>query len=265
MTAISWSTRGNRQATADLNRPWPWPPEFYTAVQTYLVSPFGPRPARLLPPDPKAAAIAQVVSTKDELGRMVAEKPPLWAWAAVASSLLQQHNSLVPRLRDCASGYQPRPGAPLTGKAYASVTQQTAQRISENRVHLQGFLRGPVLTAFATNAADGRPIDPNTIWHIADRLMEYHAGFLAVAEVCLHTAVSPHATVLAQDTSTMAVCPLVSFAQFIVALCHRVAEARELMAHSRGRAITVDCPDLVIAFPRGLNERINAQIQRFTR
>lgn len=265
MTAIGWSTRGNRQTTGDLNRPWPWPPEFYTAVQNYLVSPFGPRPSRLLPPDPSAAAIAQVVSTKDELSRMVAEKPPLWAWAAFASSLLQQHNSLVPRLRDCASGYQPRPGVPLAGKAYAGISQQTAHRIAEHRVHLQGFLHGPVMTAFVNNSAAGRPIDPSTIWHIAGRLMEYHADFLDMAEICLHTAVSPSATVLAQDTSTMAVCPLVSFAQFIVTLCHRVAEARELMAYSRGRAITVECPDLVIAFPRGLNERINAQIQRFTR
>ena len=265
VTAVGGHTRGNPAAESDLTRPWPWPRELFVAVENYLVRPLGPTPRRVLPPDPNSAPIAQVVSTRGELDRLVARRPPLWAWAAFVSSLLQQHNRVISRLRDCASGYQPRPGAPLSATAYAGLASEATHRIAEHRVHLQGLLRGPVFAAFVNDATNGRPIDPSRIWHIADQLMGYHSSLLSTAEMCIHTPVARGATVLAQDTSTLVVCPLVSFAEFIVTLSHQVAETRELIAYSQGRPIAVDCPDLVIGFPRGLNERIIAQIKRFAR
>ncbi|MEZ5132843.1 MAG: hypothetical protein R2763_14195 [Mycobacterium sp.] len=46
-------------------------------------------------------------------------------------------------------------------------------------------------------------------------------------------------------------------------MCHRVAEARELLAYSRGRDISVDDANLIITLPTDLAERINAQINRY--
>ena len=47
-------------------------------------------------------------------------------------------------------------------------------------------------------------------------------------------------------------------------LCHRVAEARELLAYSQGNDISVDDANLVITLPQGLQEHINGQINRYT-
>ena len=259
--AVSWTIRMSRQPPVDLNQPWPWPPEFRSAVEN-LARVFGPRPKRLLPPDPKAASFAQVVSTKADLDRLLADKPPLWAWAAFASSLLQQRNSVVPRLRNCASGYQPRPGTPLSGHTYAGLARQTMLGIGEQLGHLTTFMLSPAFTALTADASGGNPVDPNAIPHMSSRLMEYHGNFISLAERCLQTPAEPEASVLVQDTWAAALCPLIGYDQFIVTLCHRVAEARELLAYSQGD-ISVDNADLIITLPRGLKEQVNAQINRF--
>ena len=234
----------------DLNQPWPWSPEFRAAVEN-LSRIFGPRPKRLLPPDPKAASIAQVVSTKDELDRMLADKPHMWAWAVFASSLLQQRNATVPRLRNCASGYHPQPGAPLSGQAYADLARQTMNAIAEQLGHLKAFMLSPAFTAVTQDASTERPDDPNAIRHVTSRLMAYHGNFLTLAERCLHTPVQPGATLLVQDMWAVALCPLIGYDQFIITLCHRVAEARELLPYSYRGDISVDNADLVITLPRG--------------
>ena len=253
--------RGSRGV--DLSQPWPWPPQFRDAVEN-LSRLFGPRPKRLLPPDPKAAPIAQVVSTKEELDHLLANKPQHWAWAALASSLLQQRNSAVPRLRNCASGYQPAPGTQLSGHAYASLARQTMQGISEHLGNLKRFMLSPAFTAVVNDASTGRPLDPGAILHVTNRLMQYHSNFLTMAERCLGTPVDPVATVLVQDTWSVTLCPLIGYDQFIVTLCHRVAEARELLAYSQGNDISVDDANLVITLPQGLQEHINGQINRYT-
>lgn len=252
-----------RQRAVDLKQPWPWPAEFRLVVEN-LTRPFGPRPKRLLPPDPKAASIAQVVSTKAELDRLLTDKPQLWAWAVFASSLLQQRNSAVPRMRDCASGYQPRPGTPLSGQAYAGLARQTMQGIAEQLRHLTTFMLSPAFTAVVNDASSGRPVDPNAIFHITNRLMAYHGNFLTLAESCLHTPADSGTRVLVQDMWAAVLCPLVGYDQFIVTLCHRVAEARELLAYSEGRDLSVDDANLVITLPGELKQRIDAHINRFT-
>jgi predicted membrane chloride channel (bestrophin family) len=106
-------------------------------------------------------------------------------------------------------------------------------------------------------------VDPNAILHVTNRLMGYHGSFLGVAERCLQTPVDAGVTVLLKDTSTLALCPLVSYDQFIVTLCHRVAEVRELLPYSHGREIAFESVTLELAFPRGLEERVRLQIARF--
>lgn len=252
----------NRRRALDLSRPWRWSPEFYHAAQ-YLARPFGPRPKRLLPPDPKAAPFAQVVSRRDQLDRLLADKPPLWAWAAFASSLLQRRNSVVPRLRNCAAGYQPRAGSPLSGRDYAKLARQTMNGIGEQLEYLTAFMLSPAFTSVVHGASSRSPVDPEAVLYVADRLMSYHATFLDMAERCLQTPIESSALVLAHDTSAVALCPLIGYDQFIVTMCHRVAEARELLAYSRGRDISVDDANLIITLPTDLAERINAQINRY--
>lgn len=245
-----------------LGLPWPWPAEFRSAVE-HLARPFGPRPKRLLPPEPSEAALAQVVSTPEELERLLADKPPLWAWAVFASALLQRRNAVVPRLRNCASGYQPRPGVPLTARAYADLARETTWEIAEQLRQVREFMLSPAFTAVVDDLSEGRTVDPDAILHATNRLMGHHGRFLGMAERCLQTPVLPTAMVLVKDTSALALCPLVSYDQFIVTLCHRVAEMRELMPYSHGREIAFEPVNLELAFPRGLEERLRLQIARF--
>lgn len=253
-----------RQSAVGLDQPWQWPSEFYHAAQTYLVRPFGPTPRRTLPPDPISAGLAEVVATKGELDRLLTDKPPFWGLAAFASSLLQQRNSVVDRLRACAAGYQPRGGTPLTAAAYAGLARAAIQQISAQSKYLVTFMSSPALTAVIHDASTGRG-DPDAIVDIAHQLMGYHSNFLGIAEQCLQTPVEHRATVLAYDTSTVTLCPLISYGEFIVTLCHRLAETRETLAYSGGRDISIETTTLAIALPRGLQERIEAQIERFGR
>jgi hypothetical protein len=244
-----------------LGLPWPWPDEFRTAVE-HLSRPFGPRPKRLLPPGPSEAVLAQVVSTPEELDQLLADRPPLWAWAVFASSLLQRRNAVVSRLRNCASGYHPRPGAPLTARAYANLARETTFGIVEKRRQVSDFMQSPAFTAVVDDVSARRPVDPNAILHVTNRLMDYHDGFLSVAERCLQAPIDPGATVLLKDTSALALCPLVSYDEFIVTLCHRVAEVRELLPYTHGREIEIGEAKLNLGFPRGLEERVRSQIAR---
>ena len=92
--------------------------------------------------------------------------------------------------------------------------------------------------------------------------MDYHGSFLGIAESCLQTPVDAGVTVLLKDTSALALCPLVGYDQFIVTLCHRVAEVRELLPYAHGREIEFGEAKLNLAFPRGLEESVRSQIAR---
>ncbi len=239
--------------------PWQWPADLRSGAEG-MSHKIDPTPKRILPLDTNGSEVAQVASTKEDLDCLLADKPPLWRWAVFTSVLLQRRNAVQPRLLNCASGYQPGPGFPLNGERYSQVARQAMNRIAELVQQVEQFMLSPGFTG--TLAGDGSDADPDSIVRIANRLMDYHSELLGEAERCVQTPVESEVIIFVQDTSALAMCPLVGYDKFIMTMCSRVAEMQELLPYAKG-GIVLDEAGLAIEMPDGLLAHIVAHIKRF--
>ena len=257
---VSWYSAGPPPNA--LEEPWPFPPD-YRAKAEALARPIDPTPQRVLPPDEKSAMIAKVETTREGLSRLMAEKPPAWPWAVFTSVLVQRRNALQRRLRDVASGYQPRPsGVELSGLDYTWVGHRALTAIIDAVGQLGQFMHSPGFKG--TFGTDEDSADADGIAELANRLMDYHEGLLAEAESCLQTQVQPDARVFVQDLGAFTLSPLVGFDQFIRTLCSRIGEAQDLLPYTNdGDVISLDDVTLAMDSPDGLADRIVAHIRRF--
>lgn len=256
---FGWAVYSVRQPQ-DLE-PWVWPSDFRAAAEE-MARRIDPTPKRVLPPDPKGPELAEVASTAEGLEHLLAEKPPLWRWAVFTSVLLQRRNAVQPRLRNCASGYQPGPGLPLDGQRYSGLAYQAMNDIADQVKQMEQFMLSPAFTGAFGTSGDEHDADADSIVHNANRLMDYHEDFLRKAERCLQTPVETVAIVFAQDTGAFAMCPLIGYDQFIITMCNRVAEGQELLPYARG-TVELDPASLTIDLPDGLMEQILEHIKRF--
>jgi hypothetical protein len=257
--------------TIGSDKPWPWPADFRSLAEG-LARPLDPTPKRLIPPDDKAAMIAQVATTKEALSRLIADKPPAWPWAVFTSVLVQRRNAVGDRLRRCASGYQPRTGtSPLSGLAYTQTAIGAMNGVADLVTQTEQFMLSPAFKgAFGDSGADtsadaDADADADAIVAIGNRLMDYHEAFLTQAETCLQTPVTSEVLPFVQDMGAFTLCPVLAFEQFIPTMCARVAEAQELLPYTRGdQVIALDDATLVMALPDGLTDSITAHTRRFT-
>jgi hypothetical protein len=264
LIGAGWTLYTAAQDKRDLERPWPWPPDF-RALAEGMARPIDPTPKRVLPPDEKTAMIAAVATTDDALARLIADKPPAWPWAVFASVLLQRRNAAQNRLRRCVSGYQPRAGsAALSGQAYSQLAYRTMNQIADLVAQLEQFMLSPAFTGALNVPGDESAADPGAIVGVANRLMDYHDEFLTQAETCLQSPVEPDVRTFVQDMGAFTLCPLVGYQQFITTMCARVGEAQDLLPYTRGgQVVALDDATLTISLPDGLTERIVAHTKSF--
>lgn len=254
--------------TTTLNQtlqPWPWPADMRAQAEA-LARPIDPTPQRILPPDDRAAMVAQVATTKEALDRLIADKPPSWPWTVFTSVLLQRRNAVQARLRNVVSGYQPSPGTPpLNSQAYSLIAGHALQNIVDNTVQLEQLMLSPAFTgAFGDpNDRGDSSADADAIVHVANRLMDYHEMFLTQAETCVQTPVEHELLVCVQDTAAAALQPLLSYDRFISTLCDRMGEAQDLLPYAHGGDVKLDDVTLTMTMPDGLSDRILAHIKRF--
>ncbi len=248
--------------------PWPWPPEFRARAES-MARAIDPIPERqsLLPPDERSSTIAKVATTKDALSRLISDKPPAWPWAVFASVLVQRRNAVQSRLRLRVSGYQPRPGiAPLSGRAYCETARTAMNNAADLVAQTEQYILSPAFTGAIGNAGQQSSADPDAIIAAANRLMDYHEGFLAQAETCLQTPVMPEARVFVADMGAFTLCPLLGYEQFIPTVCARIAEAQELLPYTKGdQVIALDDVTMTMEVPDGLTDHIVAHIKELTR
>ncbi len=258
-----WVLYHRNQAARPLE-PWPWPPDFRAQAEA-MARPIDPTPKRILPPDEKSAIVAKVATTSDALTRLIADKPPAWPYAVFTSVLLQRRNGVQARLRQCVSGYQPKPGlAPLSGQAYSQVAYRTMNEIADLVAQLEQFMLSPAFTGTLGRPDEQSGADADAIVSIAQRLMDYHQTFLSHAETCVQTPVQPDVRALVQDMSAFTLCPLMGYDRFIETMCARVGEAQDLLPYTTGGdVVALDDASLAMSLPDGLTERITAQIKRF--
>jgi hypothetical protein len=259
LAVFGWTVHSTRQPR-DLE-PWVWPADFHATAQG-MARPIDPTPKRILPLDAEESNLAHVASSAAGLGRLLAEKPPLWRWAVFTSVLLQRRNAVQPRLRNCALGYQPGPGLPLDGQQYSRLAWRAMNNIAELVKQLERFMLSPAFTGAFGTPENERDADADSLVHIANRLMDYHEDFLSEAERCLQTPVNADAVAFAQDRGALAMCPLVGYDEFVITMCKRVAEAQEVLPYAPG-TVALDPAKLTIDLPDGLMEQILKHIKRF--
>ena len=257
-----WAAYSKSRSMATEHEPWPWPPELRAQAEA-LARPIDPTPKRILPPDDKTAMIAQVATTKDALARLIAEKPPAWPWTVFTSVCLQRRGDVKTRLRNVASGYQPRPGNPLSGQEYCRIAGHAFQNMTDSIVQLEQFMLSPAFHGAFGTEGDEKSADADAIVGIANRLMDYHERFLAEAETCVQTPVEHEALVFVQDTAAFTLLPLMSYDQFISTFCVRIGEAQDLLPYTHGGTVWFDDVTLTMQIPDGLSERVTAHIKRF--
>jgi hypothetical protein len=252
----------SRLRSTGADQPWPWPPHFRTLAEG-MARPIDPTPKRVVPPHENAAIVAKVATTKEELKRLIADKTAAWPWALFASVLVQRRNAVTGRLRAVASGYQPRPGMPLSGLAYTHTAYQAMNAIADQVAQLEQFMLSPAFKgAFGDDVA--RAADPDAVAGVAHRLMDYHESFLAQAETCLQTPVESEVLTYVQDMGAFAMCPLLGFEEFIPTMCARIAEAQELLPYTEAdTVVALDDVKLKMEMPDGLMGRLVAQAKRF--
>ena len=260
---VFWMHYNKTTALNKTLQPWPWPADFRAPVEA-MARPIDPNPQRLLPLHEDAEQVAKVATTKDELTRLIADKPVAWPWAVFTSVLLQRRNAVQSRLRAVASGYQPRPGIPpIGGQAYSQIAWQALNDVADLVAQYEQFMLSPAFKgAFGETGTDSTA-DADAIVGVANRLMDYHKAFLAQAEKCLQTPVDREVLPFVQDMGAFALCPLIGYQQFIPTMCARISEAQEILPYSTGGTVLLDDVNLEISLPDGLMESINAQIDRF--
>ena len=252
--------------TTASDQPWSWP-EDSRSVAEGMARPLDPTPKRLLPPDDKSAMIAQVATTKEELERLIADKPPAWPWAVFTSVLVQRRNAVGDRLRRCASGYQPRAGlTPLSGRDYSQTAIASMKVVGDLVAQVEQFMLSPAFKGAFGDTGDESSADADAIVAVANGLMDYHGSFLTQAEACLQTPVTSEAMTLVQDVGAFSLIPLLSYERFIRTMCVRIGEAQDLLPYAKADGVVaLDEVTLTMELPDGLSDRIVGHIKRFNR
>lgn len=256
------TSRPSAARAPNIDQPWPWPPDFRAHAEA-LARPIDPTPRRVLPPDDKSAVIAKVATTPESLSRLIADKPPAWPWAVFTSVVLQRRNAVSTRLRNIASGYQPRRNeTPMSGWAYAHLAYRSMTAIGDLVAQLEQFMLSPAFRG--TFGSEEALADPDGIVAVAHRLMDYHDSFVVQSEMCLQTAVEPEVLVFVQDMGAFTLCPLVGYQRFITTMCTRIGEAQDLLPYTRGGdVVALDEVQLAMELPDGLTEQVVAHVNKF--
>jgi hypothetical protein len=257
--AAGWRSYSQSPTTA-LREPWPWPADF-RKIAGALARPIDPTPQRIVSAHEKSSEVAEVATTKETLARLIAEKPAAWDWAVFTSVLVQRRNSVQGRLRKVAAGYQPSTGrVAMSSRDYSTLAHAVCGAVADLGIQTNQFLLSPAMTG----AFEGSP-DTDAIVSAAERLMDYHKGFLEQAETCLQTAVDGEAGDFVEDMWALTLSPLVGFERLIATLCQRIGEAQELLPYAGGAPIAFDEVEMDTTPPDGdlLLKRLLAHMKRF--
>jgi hypothetical protein len=259
----AWVVYSRYTADRALQTPWPWPPDMRAAAEA-LARPIDPTPKRVLPAHEHTALVAGVATTRDELARLIADKPSAWPWALFTSVLLQRRQAVQERLRAVAGGYRPRAGMPqVPGRYYARIVSESLTAVVHITEQIDQFMLSPAFTG-AFGAVGSGTADADAIIAAAHRVMDYQASLLTEAEKCVQTPVEGDVLTFVQDAGAITMLPLLSFDNLISTLCDRIAEAQDLLPYADGD-IVLDTVFIRMEVPDGLSERIGAHMARFTR
>jgi hypothetical protein len=207
---------------------------------------------------PKAAAVAY---TAADLDTLLSDKLPCWRWAAFASVLVQRRAEVRSRLRDIELGYS----APSGERANSGpqVGRFVAERMDDLLVlvkQVEAFMLTPAFMGAFGDPSHESSADAEGIVHAANRLMDYHERFLALAERCRGLSAPSDYEELLGDLEKLMDVPLGSYRKFIDDFVERVGEMPEMLHYAHGGTVELDPVVLHMDVDDELLARINKQL-----
>lgn len=215
----------------------------------------------LQPPDASAEEpeVATIAYTAGELRELLTQKPPAWRWAAFASVLVQRRATVSPRLRDFDLRYvMPGGERVFSGPDVAGFVTDSMHELSRMVEQLEGFMSAPAFMG-VFGGHDEDAADADGIEHVANRLMDFHERFLALAERCRDLEAPSKYDGLVRDTTGLMGIPLDGFRVFIDDYLGLVNELPELVQDGEG--VVHEAITLHMALDDQLVMRINKQVR----
>lgn len=215
----------------------------------------------LQPSDASAeeSEVAAIAYTAGELRELLVQRPPAWRWAVFASVLVQRRAAVLSRLRDFVLRYvMPGGERAYNGPDVAHFVTDSMHELSRLIEQLEGFMAAPAFMG-VFGGQDEDAADTDGIQHVANRLMDLHERFLALAERCRDLEVPSKFDGLQRDATRLMGIPLDGFRVFIDDYVELVDSLPELIVDGDGvvhEAVTLD-----MNLDDGLVNQINKQVR----
>jgi hypothetical protein len=174
--------------------------------------------------------------------------------------LVQRRAAVQPRLRDAQLGY----GAPSGEGARSGfeVGRFVVDRMDEMLVlveQVESFMLTRAFVDVFGDLGNEGSADADRMVHTANRLMDYHERFLALAERCRSLAAPSQYEDVLRDLAKLMDVPLASYRKFIDDFIERVGEMPEMLRYAHG-TVELDPVVLHMDVEDGLLARITKQL-----
>ena len=233
----------------------------YGVAGAELMRDISPEPPNLTPDAADGVTIAAVADTADGLNRLLTDKPPGWRWAAFASVLVQRRSAVNARIRDVRLGYA-TPGGRHAGSGgeVAHFVTASMDELVKLVGQTEAFMLTPAFMEVFGQRGDESTADADGIVQVANRLMDYHERFLALAERCRDLDVPSRYSGLMRDGCQLMNIPLDGYNTFIDDFVDTIARMPDLMRYGRG-TVEADPISLHMNVDDQLLKRITKQIR----
>ena len=221
-----------------------------------LMRDFTPAP----PPNPPDGTIAAVANTAGELTTLLADKPPGWRWAAFASVLVQRRAKVRARVRDVRLGYATTRSHAGSGVEVARLVTASMDELVKLVGQTEAFMLTPAFMEVFGHRDDESTADAEGIVQVANRLMDYHDRFLALAERCRDVDTPTKYSGLMRDCCQLMIIPLDGYETFIDDFTDCIARMPDLMRHGSG-TVEADPISLHMSVDDELLKRVTRQVR----
>lgn len=226
-----------------------------------LMRDFSPKPPIVPPDSPDGTAIAALANTADELKTLLADKPPGWRWAVFASVLVQRRAAVRARVRDVRLGYSTLSGRRAgSGVEVAQFVSATMDELAKLVGQTEAFMLTPAFMEVFGHRDDESTADAEGIMQVANRLMDYHDRFLALAERCRDFDVPSQYSGLMHDCCEVMNVPLEGYDTFIDDFAETITRMPDLMYSGPG-TVEAEPISLHMSIDDQLMKRITRQVR----